>query len=58
MVWSSDSRFLVYQRWPDTESNRAGVPQDVELVLFDTGSGVGVAFPLPGYSAALRSDAG
>jgi len=58
MVWSSDSQFLAYQRWPDTESNRAGVPQDAELVLFDTEAGVGVAFPLPGYTVALRSDAG
>jgi hypothetical protein len=58
MVWSADSRFLVYQRWPDTESNRAGVPQQVELVLFDTEGGTGVAFPIPGFIVALRSFAG
>jgi hypothetical protein len=55
MVWSTDSRFLVYERWPDVTSNWAGVPQDVELVFYDTKADAGVALPLPGYAPALRS---
>ena len=57
MVWSTDSRFLVYERWPDVTSNWAGVPQDVELVFYDTKANAGVALPLPGYAPALRSAA-
>jgi hypothetical protein len=58
MVWSSDSRFLLYERWLDIPSNWAGVPQDAELAFYDTVEDIGVAFQLPGYSAALRSAAG
>jgi len=57
VVWSSDSRFLVYERWPDIDSNWAGVPQSVELVLYDTETNSGVALPLPPYAAVLRSSA-
>lgn len=55
MVWSTDGRYLVYQRWPDIASNRAGVPSDVELVFYDTETRGGVALPLPGYASLLRS---
>ncbi len=55
MVWSTDSRFLIYERWPDVTANWAGVPQDVELVFYDTRTDTGVAFPLPGNASALRS---
>lgn len=57
MVWSTDGRFIVFERWPDVTSNWAGVPEDVELVFFDTESQSGVALPLPGYAPALRSGA-
>lgn len=55
LVWSSDSRFLAYERWPDVPLNWAGVPQRVELAFYDTKTNAGVALSLPGYSAALRS---
>ena len=55
MVWSTDSRFLVYQRWPDVTSNWAGVPRDVELVFYNTEEHAGVALPLSGYAPLLRS---
>jgi hypothetical protein len=55
MAWSSDSRFLMYERWPNIELNWAGVPQLVELVFHDTRVGTTTALPLPGYTAALRS---
>ena len=32
MVWSTDGRFLVYERWPDVASNWAGVPEDVGMI--------------------------
>ncbi len=54
MVWSTDGRFLVYERWPDVASNWAGVPGDVEVVFYDTESRSGLALPLPGYAPALR----
>lgn len=57
MVWSTESRFLVYERWPDVTSNWAGVPQDAELVFYDTQTRAGVALPLPGYAPVLRSAA-
>lgn len=55
MVWSTDGRFLVYERWPDVTAYWAGVPQDVELVFYDTETEAGVALSLPGYAPALRS---
>lgn len=55
MTWSSDGRFLVYQRWPDVTSNRAGLPRDVELVFYDTEASAGVAFPFSGVASLLRS---
>lgn len=55
MTWSSDGRFLVYQRWPDVTSNRAGLPRDVELVFYDTQASAGVAFPFSGVASLLRS---
>lgn len=55
MDWSSDSRFLMYERWPDISLNWAGVPQLVELVFHDTEAGTTTALPLPGHTAALRS---
>lgn len=55
MVWSTDGRFLVYERWPDVASNWAGVPRHVELVFYDTELATAAAVRLPGYAAALRS---
>lgn len=55
MTWSTDSRFLVFERWLDVPTNWAGVPSGVELVFFDTESGAGVAIPISGYPAAIRS---
>lgn len=55
IVWSTDSRFLIYERWPDVKLNWAGVPRDVELVFFDTEAESAVAVSLPGYAPILRS---
>ncbi len=55
MVWSSDSRFLIYERWPDVKLNWAGVPRGVELVFYDTEAKTGVAVSFPGYAPALRT---
>lgn len=55
MVWSTDGRFLVYGRWPDGVTTRSGVPQNVELVFYDTEEATAVVLPLQGYPLALRS---
>lgn len=55
VVWSTDSRFLVYERRPGVATNRPGAPQHVQLVVYDTETAAAVALPLSGYAAALRS---
>jgi hypothetical protein len=54
-AWSTDGRFFLYQRWPDTPSNWAAVPRGVELVIFDTIDGDRIALRLPQYAAVIRA---
>lgn len=54
IAWSTDSRFFLYQRWPDVLSNWAGVPRDVELAFADPVAGTKVAVPLPQYAGVIR----
>lgn len=55
MVWSSDGRFLVYERWPVVPPSRRGVPEQVELLVYDTIAATAVAIPLEGTSLSLRA---
>ncbi len=56
-AWSPDGRFFLYERWPDVVTNWAGVPQDVELVFYDTMTDARAVLPLPGYATDIRVSA-